>query len=75
MKKRTNKEKISLRSPEGTTGLRHKGMSKARVSSLFNALHDTLQKTGIKDSSYTWNIDETGLQLAHRLGKILARHM
>jgi hypothetical protein len=66
MKKRTNKDFISLRSPEGTTGLRHKGMSKARVSSFFNALQDTLQKTGIKDSSYIWNMDETGLQLAHR---------
>jgi hypothetical protein len=65
----------SLRSPEGTTGLRHKGMSKARVSCFFNALHDTLQKTGIKDSSVIWNMDESGFQLAHRPGKIIARYM
>ena len=75
IKERTNNEKISLRSPEGTTRLRHKGMSKAKVISFFTALQDTLQNTGIKDSSYTWNIDETGLQLVHHSGKILGRYM
>ena len=59
------------RKAEATSSIRHRCMDKVKVQKYFNALEGELHK--IKSPKQCWNMDETGVQLEHNPGKILAR--
>jgi len=72
MKKRHNR--ISLRQPEGTAAVRHQCMEKSKVLKYFDTVKSVLKENELADKPrLIWNMDETGLQLDHRPGKVIAK--
>jgi hypothetical protein len=71
MKKRH--ERLKLRQPEGTAAVRHQCMDAAKVSKYFATLKTVLDDSKLSDKpACIWNMDETGVQLDHKPGKIVA---
>ena len=65
---------FSLRSPEATATGRHVGMERGRIEKYFAALKDVLDSNGLMEKQHCiWNFDETGINLSHRPGKVLAK--
>jgi len=71
MKKRHNR--ITLRQPEGTAAVRHQCMEKSKILKYFDTVKSVLKENELWDKPHLiWNMDETGLQLDHRPGKVIA---
>lgn len=62
---------FSLRSPEATGANRHASMTKERVEKFFESLDQVVTSNGLQ-GKHVWNMDETGLTLAHKPGKVVA---
>jgi hypothetical protein len=69
MKRRHND--FSFRSPEATASNRHSAMTKERIGKYYLALGRVIEANNLQ-SDHIWNMDETGLTLAHKPGKIVA---
>lgn len=62
---------VSLRTPEATSSSRHIGMTRERVTKYFNALGSVLAQNKL-ENTHIWNMDETGISLSHKPGKVIA---
>lgn len=72
MKKRH--PEFSLRSPEATSTVRHNAMSRDRLNRYFKALGEIVLSPNFHDQpSKIWNMDETGINLAHKPTKVIAK--
>ena len=72
MKKRH--PELRLRQPEGTASVRHRCMDPVKVAKYFHVMKEVLEEHDLKDSGIRiWNMDESGVQLEHKPGKIAAR--
>ena len=70
---RKQNPQIRLRLAEGTASVRHQCMDSWKVSSYFAALKTVLdEKKLINSPKHIWNMDETGIQLEHKAGKVIA---
>lgn len=64
---------LSVRQSEGLSLARAKGMCREEVGSFFDLLQETLEKNDLMDKpSCIWNMDESGIQLNNKPGKVLA---
>lgn len=65
---------FTLRTPESTSALRHQGMTRQRIQNFFAVLNDVYssQQLHCKPMSI-WNMDETGITMSHKPGKVLAQ--
>jgi len=66
-------KRLRLRQPEGTAAIRHQCMDHAKVHKYFACLKSIMDASNlhVKPASI-WNMDETGVQLDHKPGKIVA---
>lgn len=65
--------KITLRRPEGTAAVRHQCMDPTKVAKYFSVLKMVLDDNQLNSKPHTiWNMDETGVQLDHKPGRIIA---
>ena len=62
---------FSLRSPEATASNRHSAMTKERIEKFFLALGRVVEDNNLQPD-HIWIMDETGMTLAHKPGKIVA---
>ena len=59
---------------EPTVAVRHMCMNRSKVGKYFEALESLLITTGLVDRpKQVWNMDETGVQLEHKLRRVLAQ--
>jgi len=71
---RKRHQRMTLRQPEGTSAVRHQCMHTHKVAKYFSVLKQVLFDHGLQDKPRAvWNVDETGMQLDHRPGKIVAQ--
>jgi len=63
---------LSLRQPEGTSSVRHKCMEVTKVAKYFRVIQQVIEQNNLPPDS-VWNMDETGVQLEHKPGKVVAR--
>src|SRR6218665_1169337 len=65
--------RLRLRQSEGTAAIRHQCMDHARFKNIFGRLKSIMDASNfhVKPASI-WNMDETGVQLDHKPGKIVA---
>lgn len=65
---------FSLRTAEPTATGRHMSMTRYHVSQYFGELKSVLTENGLMDQcNFIWNMDETGLSMAPKPPKIIAR--
>lgn len=63
-----------LRTPESTSVLRHQAMTKDRMNKFFSTLNEVYSNHQLLDKpACIWNMDETGVTLSHRPGKVIAQ--
>jgi len=63
-----------LRQPEGTAAVRHKCMDAVKVARYFQVLKRVVEEHGLNIKAHQiWNMDESGVQLEHKTGKVIAR--
>lgn len=66
-------ENCSLRTAEATASSRRNAITRERIFQYFNNLQSTYDRYGLHNyPSRIWNMDETGVTLAHKPPKILA---
>lgn len=66
-------ERLRLRQPEGTAAVRHQCMDAVKVRKYFSTLKSVLDANNLLEKPHSiWNMDETGVQLDHKPGKIIA---
>lgn len=64
---------LSIRQSEGVSIARAKGLNKKVVANYFKLLGDVLKDNGLFDKpGHVFNMDETGLQLNNKPGKVIA---
>jgi len=63
---------LRLRQPEGTASVRHKCMDPVKVANYFRVIQQVTEENKLSPAS-VWNMDETGVQLEHKPGKVVAR--
>ena len=65
-------KRLRLRQPEGTAAICHQCMDHAKVQKYFGCLKSIMDASNfyVKPASI-WNMDETGVQLDHKPGKIV----
>lgn len=64
---------LKLRQPEGTAAVRHQCMDAIKVSKYFEALKTTMHDCNLQFKPQNiWNMDETGVQLDFKPGKVVA---
>ena len=63
---------LRLRQPEGTAAVRHKCMDPEKVAKYFRVIRQVVEENKLSPD-VMWNMDETGLQLEHKPGKVVAR--
>ena len=65
--------RITLRQPEGTAAVRHQCMDSVKVAKYFSVLKKLLEDNDLNDKPQAiCNMDEIGIQLDHKPGKIIA---
>ena len=65
---------MRLRQPEGRAAVRHQCMDETKVFKYFSELKQVLDENQLQEKPHTiWNMDETGMQLDHTPGKIVAQ--
>ena len=65
---------FALRTLESTSVLRHQAMTKDRINKFFSTLNEVYSNHQLLDKpACIWNMDETGVTLSHRPGKVIAQ--
>lgn len=66
-------QRLRLRQPEGTAAIRHQCMDHAKVQKYFACLKSIMDASNLHiKPGNIWNMDETGVQLDHKPGRIVA---
>ena len=64
---------FSLRSPEPTAANRHSAMTRERIQQYFGSLKEVMDLNNFHEHpEKIWNMDETGIQTAHKPPKVIA---
>ena len=70
---RDRHSKITLGQPEANAAVRHQCTDTVKVEKYFLVLKGLLEENNLKNKTHTiWNMDETGMQLEQKPGKIVA---
>ena len=64
---------LLIREPEATSINRAVGFNKAQVDNFFEIWRSLLESFGPLDGDRIWNMDESGLTVVHKPGRIVAR--
>ena len=64
---------LSIREPEATSINRAVGFNKAQVDNCFEIWRSLLESFGPLDDDRIWNMDESGLTVVHKPGRIVAK--
>lgn len=64
---------LSIREPEATSINRAVGFNKAQVDNFFEIWRSLLESIGPIDGDRIWNMDESGLTVVHKPGRIVAK--
>jgi len=71
---RRRHQRMTLRQPEGTSAVRHQCMDPHKVAKYFMMLRQVIDDNDLGSKPHTiWNMDETGMQLDHKPGKVVAQ--
>ena len=71
---KTRSPSFSLRTPEATSSGRHLAMTRLRIAKCFSALNGVMEKADLLNKpARIWNMDETGINMTHKPGKVLAK--
>ena len=71
---KTRNPSFSLRTPEATSSGRHQAMTRLRIAKYFSALKGVMEKADLLNKpARIWNMDETGINMTHKPGKVLAK--
>ena len=64
---------LLIREPEATSINRAVGFNKAQVDNFFEIWRSLLESFGPLDGDRIWNMDESGLTVVHKPGRIVAK--
>jgi len=64
---------LTIREPEATSITRAVGFNKAQVDNFFEKWPSILECIGPIDGDRIWNMDESGLTVVHKPGRIIAK--
>ena len=67
-------KRLTLRQPEGTAAVRHQCMDQEKADKYFTCLNNVMHEADLLSKPASiWNMDETGIQLDHKPGLIVAQ--